>query len=160
MSCVKASRFLFGYELRNPAEMERNSKLRNEIQNIIRWCEENTSAFAGGKSDDPHAESAKPPRIKLSTPSASPKSDATEVKCDIYGRVATAQALANQANSCGNKGVRWNTDYVPHYQWCEKTAANNLQFETRERQKRLDMCHKKTVKEGKLLYKQLDHKAQ
>ncbi|MCJ8268140.1 MAG: hypothetical protein MJK04_01945, partial [Psychrosphaera sp.] len=148
LSCVSASRFLFAYQQRTPAEMERNPHLKREIDRIIAWCENNTAASAGIRADqfasNSCAPTTNPPRINLSVPSKPPGSK-TAIKCDIYSRVAAAQALANHANKCGNNGSRWGTDFKPHYQWCTRVSTKTARSETRKRQSRLDVCHGSSI---------------
>ncbi len=60
--------------------------------------------------------------------------------CDHYAQTAVKQQVANIAEGCGGKGLRWSPLYVEQNAWCRtvrQTIANN---ETKERNKVLTSC--------------------
>ena len=66
LQCVRAARFLFAYQLRNPPALA-NSEHNKAVQTVIDWCESNTHVAAGGKGDDPAEQAAakKKPKVSL-----------------------------------------------------------------------------------------------
>jgi len=141
--CVTASKFFFAYLIRNPPAVQSNAQHRANVQNAITWCEQNTTASAGTKGDDPHDKGTagpKPfPTLNLNLP-ALPSLTAVQKRCDVYARLAIAQNEANRASNCGFTGGRWDSRYDIHYGWCASVPSATAQMESQERLRLLNQC--------------------
>jgi hypothetical protein len=141
--CVRAARFLFAYQLREPPELRANEQYRQQISTMITWCEQNAGLAAGtdakfDRPGQPATTGPQKPNITL-PPLAAPK-DLNARRCDIYAAVAVAQNEANQRNACAFSGGRWSSEFANHYSWCLNVTRPNSAAETSARQELLDKC--------------------
>jgi hypothetical protein len=141
--CVRAARFLFAYQLREPAALRANEQYRAQISTMITWCEQNASLAAGtdAKFDRPgQPATSGPQKPNISLPPVAAPKDLNTRRCDVYAAVAVAQNEANQRNACAFSGGRWNSEFNDHFSWCLSVAGSDSATETRARQELLDKC--------------------
>lgn len=144
--CVKAARYLFAYQLRDPPALRANNELRNNIDTAISWCERNARIAAGvdSKSDDLTSGGAQSrpqrPQVTLNAPS-SPGGNLDARRCDIYASIAVAQNEANRRNFCRMPAeARWSSEFDGHYGWCMNVPKAQSDAETVARQNLLGRC--------------------
>jgi hypothetical protein len=117
--CVKASKYLYAFILRNPPELQADPQLRSFLESIVSDCEENCGKFAA--------------TVNVTFRRALPV-------CTIYTRIAVAQHETAKLAGCGFSGPRWLSNPRYHYNWCMDAKDSDVMEERRQRDSALENC--------------------
>lgn len=143
--CATATRFLFAYRQRNPAEYQTSPALQQNVAKALDACYPHVSRATAGtdaKTDLPDSKATGAPTftlppVQLQAPTGA---GASNGRCDIYASIAVAQQRANLAQGCNFQGSPWQMEYRHHYDWCVQVPSANSRAGTAERQRLLEQC--------------------
>ena len=134
--CVRAAARYYALQVGFPESL--TATISSRLSQRIRWCEDNSAIFAGGKGDGSAHERPRKPADAVPDTLASPSRD----RCDLYATLAVTQYRINRQDKCGHEDSRWSDDFNSHRDWCEGASNKALDVENMARQDGLKACHK------------------